>query len=283
MDRRLVFLDSFRNLLGDDLKKLLEVADVEFVESVNDTDYYRLTVKDSHVIDEHKNLMLVTRPNEEKALASANKESVIIKKLQEIIWMSFFPHINMMIGPFKTSCDQLGRSGDSKELLAMIYEYPNRSRLSEYFKKHQKKFKLDHWKIFIFQIMSTLVFIRSHYPDFRHNNLIVDNVYVSRIDNKRQRFTYLLNKKKYNVKNIGYQLRIGHFDLATITNNETTQCYDIFTFLQSISETHILNKYGPPEIKEFIDRIISHHYESFSPEKILSSDPLFDEHRVITI
>ena len=38
---------------------------------------------------------------------------------------------------------------------------------------------LQYWKILLFQVISTLADIQKLYPQFRHNNLMIKNIYVN--------------------------------------------------------------------------------------------------------
>lgn len=182
---------------------------------------------------------------------------------------------------------------------------------------------LQYWKILLFQVLSTLADIQQLHPQFRHNNLNIKNIYVnadvdinSGVDKKD--IIYQINEKKYEVPFIGYKIVINHFDYVSMPgfiqnkmlksklyskiNLKQNRYYDVHYFICNLIMTCSSNKILiPPEIKEFIDRIIPSQYqklgnvnvdmkgrlkvndEYITPQKIIECDQFFDEFRLFSM
>ena len=185
--------------------------------------------------------------------------------------------------------------------------------------KYYKKFKLSHWKVFFFQIISVLAVIQSKYPTFRHNDLKANNILVHKIVSKKQTFTYTVVGCKYRVTNIGYQIKLWDFDFSCIPgivdnlkvssdwakneiNVEPVQnrYYDMHyffnTFIRKGFFPQFLTDTGiPQEARDFVDRIVPQKYrkgknvhkrgriitrtEYLLPNDVLRTDPFFEEFR----
>ena len=57
-------------------------------------------------------------------------------------------------------------------------EWANKGDLLDFIRRHYNKLTLIHWKVFLFQIISTLAVIQSKFPSFRHNDLKANNILV---------------------------------------------------------------------------------------------------------
>ena len=138
------------------------------------------------------------------------------------------------------------------------------------------------WSIIFFQLIFTLIIIFEKYPNFRHNDLKVDNVLVTVNENSHEtvgNYLYYVNGRCYSIPNVGFQIKLWDFDLSCIKgviNNykvedmeeygirdTLNQYYDIHCFLNYL-RLYIIGdnrkKYVPKEIQNFWKRIIPLKY-----------------------
>lgn len=202
------------------------------------------------------------------------------------------------------------------KITILATEWANRGDFLEFLKKYNNNqlFDLIYWKIFLFQIISALAVIQSKYRSFRHNNLGVNNIFVMKTYNISPYYKYMIMRNKYEVPNIGYSCLIGNFDFANINGLvenpiiESESCkkigllrdqnryYDLHYFFATL--IMFSAKCGiiiPPEIREFINRVIPEKYQKLGnkfvdmkgrlmvndeyiiPKDILEKDILFAE------
>ena len=97
-------------------------------------------------------------------------------------------------------------------------EWANKGDLLDFIRRHYTKLTLIHWKVFLFQIISTLAVIQSKFPSFRHNDLKANNILVHKDKESKKNvvFRYTVNNRKYVIPNIGYQIKLWDFDFACI-------------------------------------------------------------------
>lgn len=203
----------------------------------------------------------------------------------------------------------------------LISEWANRGDLLDFIRKNYKRFDLIHWKNFFFQIISTLAVIQSKYPDFRHNDFKANNILVQKISQTEHKFSYVIKKYKYIVPNMGYQIKIWDFDFACIdgiienskVNTEWAKSinitknrnkyYDIHYFFNTLQKKgffpeFLIDPKIPQEVKSFAERIVPEVYQSgrkvhkrgrllvndeyTTPDRILKTDPFFEEFRDFT-
>jgi serine/threonine protein kinase len=171
------------------------------------------------------------------------------------------------------------------EVSILISEWANRGDLLDYIRVNYKKFHLIHWKVFFFQIISTLAVIQSKFPAFRHNDLKANNILVHKISRDKPRFVYRVLKKNYSVPNIGYSIKLWDFDFACIPNvinnikvsldwtkpiNVTPEknCYyDIHYFFNTLAFTGFFQEFMtsksiPKEVKDFVCRVVPKQYRT---------------------
>lgn len=169
----------------------------------------------------------------------------------------------------------------------LIYENI-KNNLMDYINTNHKKMSLMTWKIIIFQILYTLTKIHKKYPNFKHNNLMVNKIMLNNIkhdlnsiNNTASHYQYELNKNIFRIPIINLEIRIGDFYFASIDgkveNNlvnsdwamnlgitkKKNQYYDIhFLFNTILNKNFIpnLKEKIPKEIKKFIYRIIPKKY-----------------------
>lgn len=238
-----------------------------------------------------------------------NAELMMLRLLSYFVVKRQTPHITLPIGTFNTSIkpfiglidDQVVEKDNKKynefverykkkeyfdQVSILISEWANRGDLLDFFRKNYRKFKLTHWKVIFFQILSVLSVIHSKFPGFRHNDLKANNVLVQKIKKKNSHFTYKVCKNTYHVPNIGYQIKLWDFDFACIPDiiNNTKVSFD--KWQKSINVTPVQNRYYdmhyffntlirkgffpqilndncvPKEVKEFIHRIVPDKYKN---------------------
>ncbi|AYV84759.1 MAG: serine/threonine protein kinase [Hyperionvirus sp.] len=237
-----------------------------------------------------------------------NAEIMMIRLLSYFIVNKQTPHIILPIATFNTSIkpfltllqEEVVDQTDKRymeflenykegifydEVSILISEWANRGDLLDYIRKNYRKFQLIHWKVFFFQIISTLAVIQSKFPAFRHNDLKANNILVHKISRDKPKFTYRVLRKNYSVPNIGYSIKLWDFDFACIpgiVNNikvslEWTKpinvtpdknCYyDLHYFFNTLAYTGFFPKFMnsdviPQEVKAFVQRIVPLKYRT---------------------
>jgi len=200
----------------------------------------------------------------------------------------------------------------------LISEWSNRGDFLDFTKKNYMKYELTHWKVFFFQILSTLAVIQSKYPAWRHNDLKANNILISKVQRSRRR-KYQICGKFYILPDIGYRLRLWDFDFSCIPNkiennkvlakwtksinvsNEQNQYYDMHYFFNTLIREGFVpqiktSKDIPKEVYEFICRVVPLKYqksqyihergrilindEFMTPKEVIENDDFFAEFRV---
>ena len=248
-----------------------------------------------------------------------NAELIMIKILSSFVRKGQTPHIVLPITTFNTSIKPfLSLKKDDivnnkkyddflkkykkgyyyKNVSVLISEWANGGDLLDYIRKNYKTFKLKHWRIIFFQILSVLAIIQKKYPSFRHNDMKANNILVQLIpiSKKKSKFMYKINGKKYIVPNIGIQLKLWDFDFACIpklvSNNkvdadwtndinikpEMNRYYDIHYFISTLTRKGFFNEfwnkeYVPEKIHEFVRRVV--------PSKYYKGDNISDRGRIL--
>lgn len=270
-----------------------------------------------------------------------NAELMMIRLLSYFVVKGQTPHIVLPIGTFYTSIkrfvtlidDEVVSKNNKKyvefvqrynkgdyynQVSVLISEWANRGDFLEFIRKNYKKFKPIHWKVFFFQIISTLAIIHSKFPTFRHNDLKANNMLVHNVSKKSNKYSYIILGKEYIVPNIGFHLKMWDFDFACIpgivdnkkvliewTNGinitpEKNRYYDIHYFFNTLIKKGFFEQFMiepeiPKEAKDFVNRIVPPKYqqgrhvhdrgrilindEYITPEEILRLDPYFEEFR----
>ena len=90
------------------------------------------------------------------------------------------------------------------EASILLSEWANRGDLLDFIRRNYREFKLIHWKVFFFQVISVLAVIQSKFPAFRHNDLKANNILVHKIKQRKTLFSYTVNKSKYIVRSMGF-------------------------------------------------------------------------------
>jgi len=270
-----------------------------------------------------------------------NAELMMIRLLSYFVVKRQTPHIVLPIGTFNTSIkpfvnlindnvvdkdnkkylefvDRYSKQEYYDQVSILISEWANRGDLLDFIRKHYKEFKLVHWKVIFFQLISTLAVIHSKFPGFRHNDLKANNILVHKITQRNTLFCYTVNKKKYIVPSIGYIIKLWDFDFACIPNvvenakvsakwtdeinvkPVQNRYYDMHYFFNTIIKKGFFPQFMedgciPKEAKEFINRIVPLKFQSgefvtkrgrmltdteyMLPVDVLENDPFFEEFR----
>lgn len=239
-----------------------------------------------------------------------NAELMMIKLLSYFVVKRKTPHIVLPIGTFDTSITHftnlieqgyVHRDNEKyKEFIErynngeyyddvsiLISEWANRGDLNDFIKKNFKKFTPIHWKVILFQLISTLAVIQSKFPAFRHNDLKANNILVTKINKNVENYKYKVVGDMYCVPNIGYQIKLWDFDFACIPgivdnkkvmisnkwsrgiNVGPTQnrYYDIHYFLNTLIKRGFFpelmtDRRVPDEVREFVLSVVPVEYQS---------------------
>ena len=271
-----------------------------------------------------------------------NAELMMIKLLSYFVIKKQTPHIILPIATFYTKItpfinlikDDIIDENNKKykefiekyeneelhdNVSILISEWATRGDFLDYVRKHYKHCKLIHWKVFFFQIISTLAVIQSKFPSFRHNDLKANNILLTKVPKKDGSFSiYKINGNEYVVPNIGYQIKFWDFDFACIPGivdnakvssewtkqinviPEQNRYYDMHYFFNTFIKKGFFSQFIeedciPQEAKDFVNRIVPKKYqegkyvhkrgrilvkhEYILPAEVLKKDPFFAQFR----
>lgn len=270
-----------------------------------------------------------------------NAEIMMIRLLSYFVIKKQTPHIVLPIGTFNTSIKPFGNliennvvDKDNKKynefvkkygedyyhdhVSILISEWANRGDLLDFIRKNYKEFQPIHWKVFFFQVISVLAVIQSKFPGFRHNDLKANNILVHKVKQRGTLFSYTVNRSKYIVPSIGYQIKLWDFDFACIPgiveNSKVSaewtdkinvkpvqnRYYDIHYFFNTLIKKGFFPQFMeedmiPQEAKDFVNRIVPDKFKQGKytsergrimidleykiPDDILKKDPYFEEFR----
>jgi hypothetical protein len=80
---------------------------------------------------------------------------------------------------------------------------------------------IDNYKLLLFQIIHTLAIIKNKYPDFNHNNLNLENIFVYINDKNNGKINkYIYNDVIYNVPYDNFEIKITNFENSIIFNDK---------------------------------------------------------------
>ena len=269
---------------------------IKILPYVNNTDYY-----DNKCINKNKNknmkqviLDCSTKDNKRPENVESNmlytlSSFVLHKKTPHIILpiMSFLCNIKDLLEKYRNSnLDLQDRLIDEEiydKSVVLITEWANGGDLHRYIRKNMNNwYRINQseliFSVIFFQLIFTLLVIYKEYPEFRHNDLKVDNVLVTEIPSGGF-YLYHIDNKYYKVPNVGIQIKLWDFDLScirgVIDNYKTidmdeygirdtkNQYYDIHCFLNFLRTYTIgKNNYNkiPDDIKNFWRRYIPIKY-----------------------
>lgn len=270
-----------------------------------------------------------------------NAELMMIRLLSVFLVKKETPHIILPYGTFNTSIkhftelieeevvdkdnkhykefiDRYNKKEYHSQVSILISEWANRGDFLDFIRKHYEKFKLIHWRVFFFQILSVLAVIQSKFPSFRHNDLKANNILLHKCKKKGTWCKYRIDKDMYIIPNIGYKIKLWDFDFACIpgiVNNAKVNAkwtnkinvapvqnryYDMHYFFNTLIRKGFFpqfhkKEFVDEEVRQFVRRIIPLKYrkgdsvdkrgrilvntEYTTPNKILRTDPFFEEFR----
>ena len=202
----------------------------------------------------------------------------------------------------------------------LISEWCNGGDLLDYVRHNYRTMTLRTWKVIFFQILFTLTVIHDQYPSFRHNDLKANNVLIelTDIEGPDKAFRYHMDDVCFTIPNENIQTKIWDFDFACIggliENNKVNSrwtkklnitrdrnmYYDMHYFFSTLSSERFFKHFrdggAPPEIVEFVDRIVPEYLsigspnvnrkgrllydiEYTTPYRVIMTDPLFKKYR----
>lgn len=247
-----------------------------------------------------------------------NAEIIMLKLLSSFVLNMKTPHFILPIGAFNTSIGpfvnvppklvdlkdeknetyrkfiERCKNDEFEELVSvLISEWANGGDLLDYIRKNYKQMTLQHWTVIIFQILYTLASLHKKFELFRHNDMKANNILVRFTDSdySESLYGYKRDDVKFQIPDIGIQIKIWDFDFACIkgkiennkvnsewttkmnVSNEKNQYYDMHYFFNTlISERFFPQFYtggAPKEIIEFIHRIVPPKYRTVSSTKYI--------------
>lgn len=256
-----------------------------------------------------------------------NYQLTIHKLLNKFVISRQTPHINLHIEQYYTKlasftdldANNVVRSNDDRyknfksiydkgdfcsDALVTISEHCNKGDLLDFIRMNYKKFSQIYWKVIFFQMISTLSVIQSKYPSFRHNNLKSNEFFVTKLNNKKNSFTYRVQKSTYKVPNIGYQIKMDNFDFANINDvaenpkldlhwvksipiiKTQNRYYDMHYFFNTLIQNGFISgfmkdKLIPEDVKSFIKRIVPDKYHGLTKDTVTNKGRLIPDDEYI--
>ena len=145
----------------------------------------------------------------------------------------------------------------------------------------ENTFTDEKYQVLFFQILHTLSVIQKKYPEFRHNQLHPNKIYCY-FKNKQN--TYTFDNIIFNVPDIGFDIKLYHFDKSNIysrwdnqdlTDNEkvVNKSYDWLTFINTLDIKNL-----PPITKSFVNEMLKLNInkESIIPINLILSHNYFN-------
>jgi len=271
-----------------------------------------------------------------------NAEVNMIRVLSQLIINRQTPHIVLPICTFDTNIDNFVNlmdqgyveKGNKKygefiekykrgeyydNVSILISEWANQGDFLDYVRKNYTTFSPLQWKVFFFQIISSLAVIQSKFPSFRHNDLKANNILVHKTNKKNSYSMYRVVRKSYKVPNINYQVKIWDFDFACIpglvdnqkvnkswtkainVTPDSNRYYDLHYFFNTFIKKGFFSQFMtenciPKDAKDFVMRVVPKKYQSgrfvhergrilinyevVTPDELLKNDEYFAEFRV---
>jgi hypothetical protein len=137
-------------------------------------------------------------------------------------------------------------------------------------------------QVLLFQIIHTLAVIDNEYKDFKHNNLLMNNIllYLKRdttsysIYEGFKQDNFYISNKGFDIKiyNFNYSIIPKYYEQSFIKKNNNI-LYDIQTFVNDLVKNIDINKLCDKETKQFIDKILLN-----KNKKLYITDLLYDEY-----
>jgi len=238
-----------------------------------------------------------------------NAELMMIRLLSYFIVRKKTPHIMLPIGTFDTDITHFTnliedgfieqsnerykdfvekyKKGEYYDKVSiLISEWANRGDFLDFLRTNYKRFSPIHWKVFFFQLISTMAVIQSKFPAFRHNDLKANNILITKISKDIETYKYKVVGSVYRVPNIGYQLKLWDFDFSCIpgvvdnkkvmisnkwsrginVSSNQNRYYDIHYFFNTLIKKGffpeiLTDNRVPQEVKDFVVSIVPQKYQ----------------------
>lgn len=160
----------------------------------------------------------------------------------------------------------------------LISEWCDRCDLGMFLRERYKLLRLIHWKCLFFQIIITIAQIQQKYPEFKHNDLKLNNILIQK-SICTHHCAYRIDNLFFDVPPIGYMIYLWDFDFACIPHivdnqkvyraeeqqmnisSRQNRYYDIHYFFCSMIYKGFLPQIEtdpsvPYEVKEFIQYVL---------------------------
>lgn len=227
----------------------------------------------------------------------AENSIFIIKLINDLMIEKNLEHIILPIGYFDTNHEYFNDERTRrptikypKNSMVALYEYHDKN-LSSYLAENNESMKLIDWKVILFQLFFTLASIKEKYPSFEHNNFLLKNILVYKIENSGKYSNYNIGNFVFKLPQVGILCKIGALDSFCINESITKNNYenydrhfDMSHFIYSLDANIMIGniKKIPPEINDFLNRIKEHPMLDSHIKNVIINDPLFiDFHQKI--
>ena len=145
-------------------------------------------------------------------------------------------------------------------------------------------------QVLLFQIIHTLAVIDNNYKDFKHNNLLINNIllYI-----KRETTSYSIyegfKKDNFYIINKGFDIKIYNFNHSTIPKyyeysslSNNNKLHDIKTFINDLLKNIDIDKICDKNTKKFMDKIILNKDNELTLVDLLYDDFFADYKKIIS-
>lgn len=204
--------------LASNLCKQLLVNNIQYFDNINDDLYFK------SFSDNFTSLIKISINNKNY------NDALISYILSELVLRKQTKHILLPIINFKIDINEIKKLIEIKSNKVSEKILKNKIcciNIKENFYKiytlnnYITKFSIN-WKIILFQILHTLLIIKSIYPYFQHNRLTLNNIFVYQNKNfdDMQNYIYEYNDKKFIIKNTEYEIKITNFENSIISKND---------------------------------------------------------------
>lgn len=182
-----------------------------------------------------------------------------------------------------------------------IHEGNTRGCFRTYMSKYSYKCTDDHYKTFIFQLISAIIIMRCRFPQYKIDLTSDRSLMLHKIDRKKRYNRYKIQGLNYKVPNVGYHIKLRNIDEYSLhtDNTDNTDNIDEMSMMRTIldmfenillespvdsdddseSDHDIHKKFA--ETKRFIDRmtVYMHKNKNISLNAILICDSYFADCR----
>lgn len=119
------------------------------------------------------------------------------------------------------------------------------------------------YKGLLFQVIHTLAVLQKEFVGFKHNNLILKNIfiYLKKNDDNYSEYEGFKNDKFY-LPNFGFDIKISNFEKSVIPNyyeidkkTKSNHYYDLYTFMNDLVSYKTIEDCDP-ETKKFFDKYL---------------------------